>query len=446
MTGKTLLQDMLGGLIDRGQRLIDRGQDTGAGEGPKPLIALCKTLLSRHGEASGVALAGEIMRGYRSLVPKERLAFFQGLAKHFDPDAEAVRSAAEAFHQAPSSEHLASLVRLAEPPRQELLRRLNMTPNGTAALVAMRRDLLPLLGSTPELGRIDADFLHLFSSWFNRGFLVLRRIDWSTPASILEKIIAYEAVHEIASFDDLRRRLEPSDRRCFAFFHPSMPDEPLIFLEVALCTAVQSSIQAILAEEREEIPAESANTAAFYSISNCQVGLRGVSFGNFLVKQVVEDLAAALPHLKVFSTLSPLPGLMAWLRREAEATPQSLAQKYLSRIEAPAWHEQDKEAERLRPAGLALAADYLLNRKRDSGAPVDPVARFHLGNGASLDRVRWMADLSERGLAQAAGIMVNYRYDRDRLEANHEAFAEERKIAASRAVRSLLPLPATIPG
>ncbi len=439
-----MLQEMLGGLIDRGQRLIDRGHDGGAGA--EGLIALCETLLSRRGEASGVALAGEIMRGYRGLVPQERSSFFQGLAQRFDPDGEAVRAAAEAFRKTPTSEHLASLVAAAEPPRQELLRRLNMAPNGTADLVAMRRDLLPLLGTAPELVRIDADFLHLFSSWFNRGFLVLRRIDWSTPASILEKIIAYEAVHEIASFDDLRRRLEPGDRRCYAFFHPSMPDEPLIFLEVALCTAVQSSIQSILAEQRQVIPAESATTAAFYSISNCQVGLRGVSFGNFLVKQVVEDLASALPHLRVFSTLSPLPGFVGWLREEAESSPRGLAQEFLARIEGPDWQDDEKEAERLRPAGLALAADYLLNRKRESGLPLDPVARFHLGNGAYLDRVQWMADLSDRGLARAAGIMVNYRYDLDRLEANHEAFAEERKVSASRAVRSLLPPPSAIAG
>jgi len=294
-----------------------------------------------------------------------------------------------------------------------------------------------------------AGLRRLLYSWFNRGFLVLRRIDWNTPAAILEKIIRYEAVHEIKSWDDLRRRLDPADRRCFAFFHPSLVDEPLVFVEVALTRDVPEAINEVLDEAQGDAPGSAPTTAVFYSISNCQDGLRGISFGNFLLKQVAEELAREEPRLKTFVTLSPVPGFADWLLGAAAAPGEAgvpdqvgaQARALLGELQdlaPPEPGEEDSEDSERRSDLLALAAYYFLEAKRRDGKPVDPVARFHLGNGARLERLNWMADPSERSMAEAFGLMVNYRYDLKEIEKNHEAFANEGTIAASRGVRSLL--------
>jgi malonyl-CoA decarboxylase len=280
----------------------------------------------------------------------------------------------------------------------------------------------------------------MFTSWFNRGFLVLRRIDWSSPAAILEKIIRYEAVHEIENWDDLRRRIDPPDRRCYAFFHPALNDEPLIFVEVALTRGIADAIAPILAAAREPVPAESATTAVFYSISNCQRGLAGVSFGHFLIKQVVEEISRELPKLSTFVTLSPVPRFAEWLKRERanEASvvmPEDRAA--LELLEAPLWWQDEATVARLREPMLRAAANYFLHARSRNRQPYDPVARFHLGNGAILERLNWPADLSERGLAQAFGLMVNYKYDLGEIEENHEAYAEHRTIVTSATVKRL---------
>jgi malonyl-CoA decarboxylase len=328
-------------------------------------------------------------------------------------------------------------VAAAEPRRQELFRRLNLAPGGTRRLVAMRRDLLGLLRAEPEFARIDADFRHLLASWFNRGFLVMQRIDWNTPAAILEKIIAYEAVHEIDSWDELRRRVEPEDRRCFAFFHPSMPDEPLVFVEVALTRETPGSIQSVLDPQRQMVVPAEARTAVFYSISNCQDGLRGVSFGAFLIKQVASDLARELPKLDTFVTLSPVPGFAAWLEAEAQPDPDLPAARALAGTQSADWANDPKKAEALKAMLLPLAARYFLDARRKDGQPPDPVARFHLGNGAQLLDIHWLGDRSAKGLTQSFGIMVNYLYDLDAIEENHEAYAAEGRVIASRKLRNL---------
>ena len=280
----SFFQDLLGSIAERGRALIERsggrpavgpdGHAAGfAAAGPETLEGLCRELLSGRGEASGVALARQVLDLYARAPSGSRLEFFRLLARDFGPDQDRLRAAWATYDQAPTPPHLQALLRAVEPPRQELFRRLNLAPGGTAALVRMRQDLLKLGGGDPELASVDDDLAHLLSSWFNRGFLVLRHIDWSTPADILERIIRYEAVHEIQGWDDLRRRVQPSDRRCFAFFHPSMIDEPLIFVEVALTREIPGSIQGLLAEEREVLPVGEARTAVFYSISNCQPGL-----------------------------------------------------------------------------------------------------------------------------------------------------------------------------
>jgi malonyl-CoA decarboxylase len=299
---------------------------------------------------------------------------------------------------------------------------------------------------------LDSDFEHLFASWFNRGFLVLRPIDWSTPADILEKIIRYEAVHEIADWDELRRRIQPTDRRCFAFFHPALLDEPLIFVEVALTNAIAPAIQPILADGREPVPARSATTAIFYSISNCQKGLAGVTFGNFLIKQVVEDLAREIPSLKTFVTLSPVPGFRTWLDRERGAdAPQGLTREdveALRLLDTEDWRSDKTKCEAVRRAMLPAAAAYFLRAKNEKGRPLDPVARFHLGNGARLERMNFLGDTSKKGLKQSYGLMVNYLYDLSAIEKNHETYVNLGTVATSSAVsrelRSNLPPPRAV--
>ncbi len=439
MNRMSTLNDLLYSLLERGARLVDWGGGAKADE--RSVDELCMTLLSSKGEASGVALAAEILRRFDGFDAEARLAFFEMLARDLDVDPEAVAQATDRYLQNPSPDALSTLVTAAEPRRQQLLRRLNFAPGGTEALVRMRAALLSALKEKDDLRRVDADFQHLLESWFNRGVLVLRPIDWSTSAHILEKIIAYEAVHEIDSWDELRRRLQPADRRCFAFFHPAMPDEPLIFVEVALTLETAASIQDVLTPSRDIVAPGDATTAVFYSISNCQAGLKGVSFGAFLIKQVAQDLARALPKLTTFVTLSPVPGLNRWLRGAAKTDPDGPASQALAMTADLNWPRSTETAETAKPLIQGLAAEYFLEAKRPDGQPLDPVARFHLGNGASLARINWLADVSAKGLAQSCGVMVNYLYELEQVEAHHEDYAESRMVHSSRSVRALLPPP-----
>lgn len=380
----------------------------------RPLSALADDLVGTMGEISGLAIAEDILSRFEIMGDAQKLEFFQYLATAMNIDPANVRRTLEAYEKTPSKASYRAFASAAEPARQEMVRRLNRVPGATAALVRMRADLLRIGRGMPDLEALDLDFRHLFASWFNRGFLVLRPINWESPAHILEKIIAYEAVHTIDSWDDLRRRLEPTDRRCFAFFHPSMPDEPLIFVEVALNKGIPGSVQTLLAQDRKARPEAEADTAVFYSISNCQPGLASISFGNSLIKQVVSDLAAELTGLTTFVTLSPIPGLTKWLAHE----------NYAWDCDQPGQMK-------------ALAADYLLNAKAQDGLPVDPVARFHLGNGAIIHAVHADADISENGRSQSGGAMVNYLYDLRDVSQNHEAFVSNKNVAATPYVHAL---------
>ena len=378
----------------------------------KTTVELAKALLGSIGEVSGVTLARSILERYAIMGPNEKLDFFEFMTDSLEIDPELVIETLEAFKVEPNKTTYQGFAEACEPKRQELARRLNQVPGATGQLVKIRKDLLGMIKDRPKLGPLDVDLKHLFASWFNRGFLVLRPINWSTPADILEKIIAYEAVHAIYSWDDLRLRLKPTDRRCFGFFHPSMPDEPLIFVEVALTKGIPNSIQELLADERESINAAEADTAVFYSISNCQAGLAGISFGNSLIKQVASDLARDLPGLSTFVTLSPIPGLNRWL-------------------------ETSKLADESSDQYEALAAYYLLKAKNADGMPLDPVARFHLGNGAKVHAVHAHADTSENGMKQSSGIMVNYIYDIAQISQNHEKFVGAKTVVASTPVKTL---------
>jgi malonyl-CoA decarboxylase len=394
---------------------------------------LVEALISGRGEASGAAVARELHTVLSALDAPRRLDFYLYLAKNFQPDGDRLAAAAKAYLAAPAAQSAAALADAAEPPRQEVLRRMNMSPGGTAMLVAMRKESLSLLRANPALRPLDADLKHLLVSWFNRGFLELRRIDWNTPAAVLDKLIAYEAVHEIAGWDDLRRRLA-ADRRCFGFFHLALPGEPLIFVEVALVKGLAGSVKNLLARDTDDAEqrgrAAQADTAIFYSISNCQDGLRGISFGNFLIKQVVEELRAELPQLKRFSTLSPVPGFRAWASAR-------LAEEERALLAEPEWWEDDDASALLQAPLLKLCAEYLTTVVQGKG-PADPVAKFHLGNGARLERISWLGNPSPRGIAESYGMMANYLYDVGSIEANHEAFARNYTIARSDEVAALL--------
>lgn len=425
------LRELLDAALARGAAFAERlaGDD---------LEALCRYLLSSRGEVSGVALAAKILERFLSLDDRGRDDFFAMLAR-MNPPPEPVCAAAAAYAKSPSPPALAALLRTAEPPRQELFRRLNLTPGGAAALVEMRGALLKRLEKRPEFRAADADLEHLFHSWFNRGFLELRPLNWRAPAQVLEKLIAYEAIHEIRGWADLRRRLLPDDRRCFGFFHPAMPDDPLIFVEVALMREVPAAVSEVLpprADAPPALPPEKARAAVFYSISKCHAGLRGVSFGSFLIKQVAQTLARERPGLRIFATLSPVPGLMKWARNAARSAPGGAAAKALS-----AWEKADagrKADEAARALFLPLTAEYLLRAKAADGLPADRVARFHLGNGASLERINWRADDSPARMSQSAGVMVNYKYDLEKVERNHEDYAARRPLRAARSARALL--------
>jgi malonyl-CoA decarboxylase len=439
MKSGVFFADLLQTIADRGRELLGRvRRNDGMAHGD--LAAACETLLSSRGEASGVALAREILMRWAALDEPARLEFLRMLAERFGPDFGRIDHAIAAYATEKSAIAAQHLHGAAEARRQELVRRLNLAPGGIEALVEMRELLLGHRSDHPDFPLVDSDFAHLFSSWFNRGFLVLRRIDWSTPANILEKIIKYEAVHTIRDWDDLRRRLEPGDRRCFAFFHPQLIDDPLIFVEVALTRDTPPAIADLLAAERTPIAANDATTAVFYSISNCQEGLRGISFGNFLIKQVVDELRRELPRLEDFVTLSPVPGFASWLARErrAEASPALSPedQGILGALDEADWYIAPPDA--LRKALLAAAAYYFLKARTPKGTPVDPVARFHLGNGARLERLNFLGDLSARSLKQAHGLMVNYCYPLDDIEKNHEQFVSKGQLAAAAEVRRLL--------
>ncbi len=414
------------GLAERGRTLRERRLQ-------QWLTQAAETLRSELGEASGAALARRILERYAALPPQGKLDFLRTLATHFSTDTARLEAAIRNYTLHPGPAAAQQLHTAAESRRQEVLRRLNFAPSGTAGLLRMREDVLDLLPQNPGLGEVDADFEHLFHSWFNRGFLQLRPIDWHTPAVVLEKIIRYEAVHEISGWSDLRRRLDPPDRKCFAFFHPTLADDPLIFVEVALTQDIPDAIAPLLADGRPPLDIRSARTAVFYSISNCQKALKGVSFGNFLIKQVAAELKRNFPQLRNFVTLSPVPGFVSWLKREHPAAPalQFLAQQN--------WHADPAAAMRLRPLLQDLLAAYLFEAKNASGRPADPVARFHLGNGACIEHVRWLGDISDKGLRNGAGFMVNYLYDLDNIEANHEAHIKHGTIFASRQVRALRP-------
>ena len=447
------LKNAIESIAERGRELL--GLDNNE-VNTLDIHALCQQLLSGQGEASGIALSQEILQSYQRMSSDEKLVFFKMLDESFKPDFDQIQTTMVSYQQSRSAEDLIALNEAVEAPRQELFRRLNMAPNGTASLVALRADLLQILRKNPALKSVDADLKHLLSSWFNRGFLQLRSIDWSSPAQILEKLINYESVHEIHGWNDLRRRLM-KDRRCFAFFHPAMHDEPLIFVEVAFVQGLSGEVGSLINPLAEELNPKNADTAIFYSINNTQAGLRGISFGNFLIKQVLTELTDEFPWVKISSTLSPIPtfrnGINKWLDSEDKSDQYSEFDKILTRndsllaemksqlgltadlqakplLKTVLNEHLDKDNSALSAILSELALSYL-TQPTANGKLADPVAMFHLSNGARLERLNPFADTSEHGLTTSFGMMVNYLYDLKDVELNHEAFVSKGSIMMS---------------
>ncbi|HOW63448.1 MAG TPA: malonyl-CoA decarboxylase [Candidatus Contendobacter sp.] len=419
-------------------------------------------LEARGGEVSARARAAHLGRIYLALEPKGRKRFLQLLATEFDIDRKAVDRAVAKLQQAgDNAEERAkaerTLRQALQPPRLRLLTQLNALPEGFHFLVDLRTELLAWRKDDPALAALERDLLSLLTSWFDVGFLELRRITWDSPASLLEKLFAYEAVHPIKDWGDLKNRLS-ADRRCFAFFHPRMADEPLIIVQVALVHGISDNVQTLLDESAPVLDPTEADTAIFYSISNAQEGLGGISFGNFLIKRVVDELAGEFKNLKTFATLSPIPGFRAWLDRKLSEPGTDMEAEWLTPndrkalaartgnepaslktlLQTPDWFKKPELAKALKPALPRLCASYLAKEKREGGVAYDRVAHFHLSNGARIERLNWLADTSENGLRQSAGMMVNYLYKLNDIEANHEAYRGEGKVMTSSAIRALL--------
>ena len=372
-----------------------------------------ESVMSKSGEISSLVYAEHLSNLIEGLDDSKFIDFFNTLLEKYDIDPNSLSKASKEYSKDKTQRNLEIISRSSEPRWVELFKRLNTVSEGTLRLVRLRERIRSLKKDNPDLAFFDASLLDLFKHWFNPSFLVLQKIDWATPANILEKIIAYEAVHEINSWGDLRARLAPEDRRCFAFFHPLIPNEPLIFVEVALSNNMPESINEVIKIDRSITLDQDINTAVFYSISNCQEGLSGISFGNFLIKNVAHQLKQEIEGLNRFTTLSPAPGFTKWLNKNS--IDENINEDAL----------------------LKEALIYLMDSKREDGFPKDPVAKFHLGNGAILERVNLNSDLSAKGIEQSKGVMVNYLYDLDALEQNHELFFTTKKVQQSGTITSL---------
>jgi len=423
-------------IADSGENFLTHGRLHGAP--PQKLISLCEDLISHKGLASGLALARQVVNRYLLLSKKQKLRFFLDLNKKTGPDFKVIQSAAANFSINQNHENLKLLSDSIKSKRRKLFSRMIMAPNGAGAIVSLREDLLSYLNAYPQLVGMDDDLKNLLKSWFNPGFLLLKRIDWNTEAAILEKIIQYEAVHDISNWTDLKQRLA-EDRRCFAWFHPSLEDEPLIFVEIALTRGISSSIQEIFTNTNGK--SKQADTAIFYSINNCQKGLNNIPLGNFLIKFVVMQLSVDLPNIKTFSTLSPVPGFAKWLEAELASGKSDFFGAddidILKLSRDGTWHEHSKKRKALEKPLMKACATYLLLAKRND-KPLDAVARFHFGNGAQLYRLNWMGNKSVHGMEESCGIMVNYLYDPKQIESNHEVYVQKGELSVSKNVKAYL--------
>ena len=422
MSKFSFFSDLVNTLFDKNNRkknfssLFEKKQN-------KSLLEYIENVNDAKGEISALNYSEELLDYLSKCDQKTLISFFEYLERDYDLDISLIEEVLKNYEKKKEYNFYKDIKKISESKRSEIFRRLNSTQHGTINLVRLREKLLELLDKHPNFQKIDFDLSSLFKDWFNRGFLILKPIDWETPANILEKIIEYEAVHQIKSWDELRSRLEPQDRKCFAYFHPAMEDEPLIFIEVALTEDMPEKINQILNPDRTMINSEEATTAVFYSISNCQKGLQGISFGNFLIKQVAKDLQNNFENLSKFVTLSPVPGFSKWLK----SNDTTLFDKMYNKLSTT---KIQKNEIILNESILK----YFFISKRLDNLPNDPVARFHIGNGAILERINFLSDTSEKGLEQSLGFMVNYLYNLEEVEINHEKYVIDKKINTSKSL------------
>jgi malonyl-CoA decarboxylase len=413
----------------------------------KRLIADCDELIKERGQSVSVSLAVRAISRFRKLSPPARASFYDHLGSRYNPDLAEITATLDAYRNSQTADNLVRFVQASEPPRQEILRKINRAPSGTGVIVLMRQEILHRMKNNPQLRAADADFEHLLSSWFNPGFLELKKLDWKSPAYLLEQVIRHEAVHAIDGWSDLRRRLEP-DRRLFAYFHPALPGEPLIFVEVALVRDVPGEVASLLDRTKPpNLNERDYKVATFYSISNCQPGLKGIHLGNFLIKRVAEELKKEFPALKTFCTLSPIPSLADFLTKSCKWDDRYHSPRHIQSFMQDSEKLLGKYATfaKLGPSAdlgdlkllKKLCAAYLAQTNSDENFRSDPVARFHLNNGATLDRINLGADLTPKGLRQSFGVMVNYRYELNAVEENHERFVRG-EVAYSSEIKSLL--------
>jgi len=403
------------------------------------ILSLCDDLISHKGAAFGITVARDITKLYQVLSPENKLLFFKRINEKYKPSFKEVDEAINHYKISPNEKTLANLFKSSEGKRRELFRRMNMAPNGTSIIVALREDLLKFLDVNKDLGALDDDLKHLFKAWFNPGFLKLEKITWDTKAAVLEKIIKYERVHQIKDMNELKRRLG-EDRRFFSYFHPALEDEPIIFVQVALTKDLGKSIQELMKPTNNE--EKSYDTATFYSISNCQEGLSRVTLGNFLIKRVVYEIQEELPHIKNFGTLSPIPGFADWFTYLEEVKIKSILANMkdqdVSFLKSQDLKLGDSRIIKNKEAIIKLAAHYIVNEKNQKGLPINDVSRFHLGNGALVDDIIVNANVSEQGFKRSYGVMVNYLYELKNIEKNHEDYMNSNKVIVSGKIKKYL--------
>ena len=431
------LKQIISSIADAGQKLFSikniKKNDL------ESIISLCDDLISHKGAAFGITVARDITELYQSLSPENKLLFFKQINERYKPSFKKVNEAIENYTKSQNERTLSDLFKVSEGNRRELFRRMNMAPNGTAIIVALREDLLKILKSNKELSELDNDLRHLFRAWFNPGFLKLTKITWDTKAAVLEKIIKYERVHQIKDMNELKRRLG-EDRRFFSYFHPALEDEPIIFVQVALTKGLGKSIQELMKPSSDE--KKNYDTATFYSISNCQEGLSRVTLGNFLIKRVVYEIQEELPHIKNFGTLSPIPGFADWFSYLEESKIKNilgdLTNQNVSFLKSKDMKIGDNRIVENKEAIIKLVAHYIINEKNKKGLPINDVSRFHLGNGAIVEDIVVNANISETGFKRSYGVMVNYLYELKNIEKNHEDYMNNNKVIVSDKIKKYL--------
>ncbi len=431
------LKQIISSIADAGQKLFSK-KDIKKND-LDSIISLCDDLISHKGAAFGITVARDITELYQSLSSENKLLFFKKINDKYKPSFTNVNEAIENYTKSQNENTLSDLFKVSEGKRRELFRRMNMAPNGTAIIVALREDLLKILKDNKELSALDNDLRHLFRAWFNPGFLKLAKITWDTKAAVLEKIIKYERVHQMKDMNELKRRLG-EDRRFFSYFHPALEDEPIIFVQVALTKGLGKSIQELMKPSNDE--KKTYDTATFYSISNCQEGLSRVTLGNFLIKRVVYEIQEELPHIKNFGTLSPIPGFSEWFTYLEEPKIKSILAN-LKNQDVSFLRSQDLKLGDVRiienkEALIKLVAHYIVNEKNQQGLPVNDVSRFHLGNGAIVEDIVINANVSEQGFKRSYGMMVNYLYELKNIEKNHEDYMNNNKVIVSDKIKKYL--------